>query len=116
MCCCNYAKRKLAVSECTRRLQQYGGALLPSGLVAGQRLRNLHELSTTWDSPRLVQAFIHCIGIFLSGLMGLLQSRRLGVVTQQHEGNLLKPTVNVFFSTDSNTYISPQKEDLSKSS
>ena len=44
----------------------------------------------------------------------LLESGRLGVVTEPHETNLLVPKVNVFFSTKSNTYIKPQEVDLSK--
>lgn len=79
-------------------------------------LGKLHEWSKTQYSPRLVQAFIRCLGIYPSGSLVLLESGRLGVVTQQHAENLLKPTVNVFFSTRSNTYISPQMVDLSKSS
>lgn len=78
-------------------------------------LGKLHEWSKTQYSARLVQAFIRCIGIYPSGSLVLLQSGRLGVVTQQHEDNLLTPTVNVFFSTRSNTYIPPQTVDLSKS-
>lgn len=79
-------------------------------------LGKLHEWSNTQYSPRLVQAFIRCIGIYPSGSLVLLQSGRLGVVTQHNEKNLLKPTVNVFFSTRSNTYIPPQTVDLAKSS
>lgn len=79
-------------------------------------LGKLHEWSETQYSPRLVQAFIRCLGIYPSGSLVLLQSGRLGVVTQQHEENILKPSVNVFFSTRSNTYISPQTVDLLKSS
>lgn len=78
-------------------------------------LGKLHEWSKTQYSPRLVQAFIRCLGIYPSGSLVLLQSGRLAVVTQQHEENLLKPTVNVFFSTRSNTYIPPQTVDLFKS-
>ena len=78
-------------------------------------LGKLHEWSKTQYSARLVQALIRCLGIYPSGSLVLLQSGRLGVVTQQHEKNLLNPTVNVFFSTRSNTYIPPQTVDLSKS-
>ena len=84
-------------------------------LSPASALGKLHEWSKTQYSARLVQAFIRCIGIYPSGSLVLLQSGRLGVVTQQHEDNLLNPTVNVFFSTRSNTYIPPQVVDLSKS-
>lgn len=85
-------------------------------MAPASALGKLHEWSTTQYSPRLVQAFIRCIGIYPSGSLVLLQSGRLGVVTQQHENNLLTPTVNVFFSTRSTTYIPPQTVDLAKSS
>ena len=83
-------------------------------MAPASALGKLHEWSKTQYSPRLVQAFIRCIGIYPSGSLVLLQSGRLGVVTQQHEENLLTPTVNVFFSARSNTYIPPQTVDLSK--
>ena len=89
----------------------YHQAMSPSSALG-----KLHEWSETQYSPRLVQAFIRCLGIYPSGSLVLLQSGRLGVVTQQHEENILKPSVNVFFSTRSNTYISPQTVDLLKSS
>jgi hypothetical protein len=44
----------------------------------------------------------------------LLESGKLGVVTEQHESNLLQPKVKVFFSTRSNAYITPVEIDLSR--
>jgi HD-GYP domain-containing protein (c-di-GMP phosphodiesterase class II) len=79
-------------------------------------LGKLHEWGEIQYDSQLVQAFIRCLGIYPSGSMVLLQSGRLGVVTQQHEENLLEPSVNVFFSTRSNTYIAPHTVNLLKSS
>ena len=57
---------------------------------------------------------MRCVGIYPVGTLVLLESGRLGVVTEPHETNLLAPKVNVFFSTKSNTYIKPLEVDLSK--
>jgi hypothetical protein len=57
---------------------------------------------------------MRCTGIYPVGTLVLLQSGRLGVVTEPHETNLLAPKVRVFFSTRSNTYIRPQEVDLSR--
>ena len=64
--------------------------------------------------PHLVQAFTHCIGIYPTGTLVRLESGRLGVVTEQHERNLLTPVVKVFFSTRSMSYVTPETVDLSK--
>jgi HD-GYP domain-containing protein (c-di-GMP phosphodiesterase class II) len=84
------------------------------GLSAAEGLRKIHEWSKFHFHPQMVQAFIRCIGIYPVGTLVLLESGRLGVVTEPHETNLLAPKVNVFFSTKSNTYIKPQEVDLAK--
>jgi len=72
------------------------------------------EWSQYHFDPKLVQAFIRCIGIYPVGTLVLLESGRLGVVIEINEINLLTPKLNVFFSTKSNTYVAPQEIDLSK--
>jgi putative nucleotidyltransferase with HDIG domain len=84
------------------------------GMSAADALRKLYEWSKYHFNPAHVQAFMRCVGIYPVGTLVLLESGRLGVVTEPHETNLLAPTVNVFFSTKSNTYIKPQIVDLSK--
>jgi HD-GYP domain-containing protein (c-di-GMP phosphodiesterase class II) len=84
------------------------------GMSAAEALRKIYEWSKFHFNPQLVQAFMRCVGIYPVGTLVLLESGRLGVVTEPHETNLLAPKVNVFFSTKSNTYIKPAEVDLSK--
>jgi HD-GYP domain-containing protein (c-di-GMP phosphodiesterase class II) len=84
------------------------------GMSAADALRKLYEWSKYHFNPTYVQAFMRCVGIYPVGTLVLLESGRLGVVTEPHETNLLSPKVNVFFSTKSNTYVKPQIVDLSK--
>ncbi|HYD80646.1 MAG TPA: HD-GYP domain-containing protein [Paucimonas sp.] len=84
------------------------------GMSAADALRKIYEWSKHHFNPVHVQAFMRCVGIYPVGTLVLLESGRLGVVTEPHETNLLAPKVNVFFSTRSNTYIKPQIVDLSK--
>ena len=84
------------------------------GMSAAEALRKIYEWSKFHFNPQHVQAFMRCVGIFPVGTLVLLESGRLGVVTEPHETNLLAPKVNVFFSTKSNTYIKPQEVDLAK--
>lgn len=81
---------------------------------AAEALRKIYEWSRSEFDPQTVQAFMRCTGIYPVGTLVLLQSGRLGVVTEPHETNLLAPKVRVFFSTRSNTYIRPQEVDLSR--
>ena len=84
------------------------------GMSAAEALRKIYEWSKFHFNPQLVQSFMRCVGIYPVGTLVLLESGRLGVVTEPHETNLLAPKVNVFFSTKSNTYIKPIEVDLSK--
>ncbi|RJX32155.1 MAG: HD-GYP domain-containing protein [Oxalobacter sp.] len=85
-----------------------------SALPAAEGLRKLYEWSQHHFNPQLVQAFIRCIGIYPVGTLVRLESGRLGVVIEADHANLLTPKVNVFFSTKSNTYISPEVVDLAR--
>jgi HD-GYP domain-containing protein (c-di-GMP phosphodiesterase class II) len=84
------------------------------GVSAAEALRKIYEWSKFHFNPHHVQAFMRCVGIYPVGTLVLLESGRLGVVTEPHESNLLAPKVTVFFSTKSNTYIKPLEVDLSK--
>jgi putative nucleotidyltransferase with HDIG domain len=84
------------------------------GMSAADGLRKLYEWSSFHFDPPAVQAFVRCIGIYPVGTLVLLQSGRLGVVTEAHESNLLLPKVNVFFNTTSGHYIKPEEVDLSR--
>jgi HD-GYP domain-containing protein (c-di-GMP phosphodiesterase class II) len=84
------------------------------GMSAAEALRKIYEWSKFHFDPTLVHAFMRCVGIYPVGTLVLMESGRLGVVTEPHPTNLLAPKVNVFFSTKSNTYITPQQIDLSR--
>ncbi len=61
----------------------------------------------------IFQAFVKSVGIYPIGSFVKLESGRLGVVVEQHEKNLLKPVVKVFFSAKSRAYIATEILDLS---
>ncbi|MFZ5508877.1 MAG: HD-GYP domain-containing protein [Pseudomonadota bacterium] len=84
------------------------------GMAPTEALRKIFEWSKFHFNPQLVQAFLRCIGIYPVGTLVLLESGRLGVVTEQNEAQLLQPRVKVFFSTKSNAYIKPEEIDLSR--
>lgn len=84
------------------------------GLSATDGLRKLYEWSKYHFDPKLVQAFMRCVGIYPVGTLVLLESGKLGVVVEQNEGNLLQPTVKTFFSTKSGVYLNPEIVNLAK--
>ena len=84
------------------------------GMSPTEALGKIFEWSKFHFDPALVQAFTRCIGIYPVGTLVRLESGRLGVVTEQHEGNLLTPVVNVFYCAQSMSYLTPESIDLSK--
>lgn len=84
------------------------------GIPATDALRKLHEWSSFHFDPKLVQAFIRCVGIYPVGSLVRLESGRLGVVIEQNDTNLLMPRLKVVFSTKSNARLEPYDLDLSR--
>jgi len=84
------------------------------GMSATDALRKLYEWSKYHFDPKLVQAFMRCVGIYPVGTLVLLESGKLGVVVEQNDGNLLQPKVKTFFSTRSGVYVAPEVVDLSR--
>lgn len=84
------------------------------GMPAADALRKIFEWSKFHFNPALAQEFIRCVGIYPVGTLVLLESGRLGVVTEPHETKLLEPKVNVFFHTGHQAYITPAELDLSR--
>ncbi|HEU4852134.1 MAG TPA: HD-GYP domain-containing protein [Telluria sp.] len=84
------------------------------GMPAADALRKIFEWSKFHFNPKLAQEFIRCVGIYPVGTLVLLESGRLGVVTEPHETRLLEPKINVFFHTGRQAYITPTAIDLSR--
>jgi putative nucleotidyltransferase with HDIG domain len=85
------------------------------GMPATQALKKLLEWSSHHFDPQLVQAFIRSIGIYPTGALVQLESKRLGVVVQQNEKSLLEPVVRIFYHAGQQHYIPPEMVDLTKS-
>lgn len=84
------------------------------GMAPTQALKKLLEWSSHHFDPKLVQAFIRSIGIYPSGSLVMLDSKRLGVVVEQNEDKLLEPVIRVFYHAGQKHYIPPEMIDLSK--
>jgi len=84
------------------------------GMSPTQALKKLLEWSSHHFDPKLVQSFIRAIGIYPTGTLVQLESKRLGVVIEQNEGNLLEPVVRIFYHAGQQYYIPPEIVDLAK--
>ena len=85
-----------------------------TGIPPTEALRRLFEWSKTQFDPKLVQAFMRCIGIYPTGTLVRLESGRLAVVIEQNDGKPLTPRVRAFFSAKAQTYIKPVVVDLAQ--
>lgn len=87
-----------------------------NGWDPAESLRKMAGWSAGDYEEKVFQAFVKCIGIYPTGSLLLLESKRLCVVVEQGEASLLQPRVKVFFSTKTNTHIKPELIDLSRKS
>ena len=85
-----------------------------AGWDPAESLRKMAEWSNGHFDPMVFQAFVKSIGIYPIGSLVLLNSGRLGVVTEQGDKSLLSPRIKTFFSTRSNSRIRPEVIDLSR--
>ena len=78
----------------------------------------IHKMAT-WGEGQfdktIFHAFVKTVGIYPNGTLLKLKSWRLGIVIEQSTKSLTTPIVHVFFSIHSDTFISPDIVDLSKS-
>jgi len=86
-----------------------------NGWEPAEALRKMAEWSKGHFDPVIFHAFVKIIGIYPLGSLVKLESGHLGVTVEQTAKSLLTPVVKVFFSIKSNTRISPEMLDLSKS-
>ena len=85
-----------------------------AGWCPAESILKMTEWSKGHFDERVFQAFIKSIGIYPVGTLVKLSSGRLAVVLEQSEKSLLTPRVKVFFSTRSQTRITPELLDLSR--
>jgi len=84
------------------------------GMPPTEALRKLLEWSANHFEPRLVKAFIRSVGIYPTGALVRLESKRLAVVQAQHAEKPMEPTVKVIFHTAGH-YLRPEDVDLRRS-
>lgn len=85
------------------------------GMAAHEALRKLLEWSKFHFNAELVQQFIRVIGIYPVGTLVQLESGRIALVHDQHEGgSLLQPVVRVIYDSKRRSYLPPKDVDLSK--
>ena len=86
-----------------------------AGWDPGESVRRMASWKGHFDE-RVLQAFIKSIGIYPVGSLVRFDTGRLGVVIDQGNASLLKPTVKVFFSTTSNQHVPVEVIDLGAAS
>jgi putative nucleotidyltransferase with HDIG domain len=83
------------------------------GWDPSEALKKMAEWTHGHLDTQVFHAFVKSLGIYPTGSLVRLGSGRLGVVTGQSASALLKPIVNVFFSTKTDMRIPPLQIDLS---
>ena len=86
------------------------------GWSPAEAVRKMAEWSKSHFDDKVFQAFVKSVGIYPTGSLVQLESKRLAVVCDQGERSLLHPVVSVFYSIRSQSRIMPERLDLSKSS
>lgn len=85
-----------------------------AGWDPAESIRKMTEWCQGHFDARVFQAFVKSIGIYPIGSLVRLESGRLAVVVEQSEKSLLTPMVKAFFSTKSQTYVTPELLALSQ--
>ena len=84
-----------------------------NGWDPAESLRKMAEWSQGHFDEQVFQAFVKSIGIYPTGSLVRLKSRRLAVVVDQSARSLLKPRVKMFYSIANKARFAPVVVDLS---
>lgn len=84
------------------------------GMMPTDAMRKLLEWSKFHFKPELVAAFIRAVGIYPTGSLVRLESRRLAVVQAQNAEKMMQPVVKIVFHTRG-YYLTPEIVDLRRS-
>ncbi|CAM5318453.1 HD-GYP domain-containing protein [Thauera mechernichensis] len=84
------------------------------GMAPTEALRKLLSWTDGHFKPDMVKAFIRSVGIYPTGALVRLESRRLAVVQSQNDDKPMQPVVKVIFHTAGH-YLKPQNIDLRRS-
>ncbi len=77
--------------------------------------KSLHKMAQWAEGcfePRIFQAFVKSVGVYPIGSLVRLSSGRVGVVMSQ-SGSLVRPVVQVFYSSTQGMRVMPERIDLS---
>ena len=85
-----------------------------AGWNPAESIRRMAEWANGHFDERVFHAFVKSVGIYPVGSLVRLVSDRLAVVTEQNEAALTLPRVKAFFSTRSDTHITPEIIDLAR--
>lgn len=86
------------------------------GLAPSHGLKKLVEWSGDHLDPELVRQFIRCVGLYPIGSLVLLESRKLGVVTETNDDDQRLPVVRIVYDTDRQAPVVVETLDLARSS
>lgn len=86
------------------------------GIPPTQALKKLLEWSNSHFDLNLVHDFIRCIGVYPVGTVVRLKSKKLAIVTEQHEKDQRTPKVKIVFDERLPGFTKPKDVDLSKPS
>jgi len=85
-----------------------------AGWLPAEAIRKMAEWAPGHFDDKVFQAFVRTVGIYPVGTLVKLDCGRLGVVVEHNDQALLKPTVNVFFSIQSQSRVAPELIDLAE--
>ena len=85
-----------------------------AGWDPGESIRKMAEWSKGHFDEVVFRAFVRSVGIYPVGALVRLESGRLAVVMELGEKSLLEPVIKVFYSTRSDSFITPEILDLAR--